>query len=130
MEIHHIGYLVDNIEEAQKNFLILGYSKSSKVYFDDYRRVKIIFLNNNIYNVELIEPFQENSIVKNLIKRYKNSPYHICYITKNLNDEVISLRKQGFIPLGSPAPAIALQNKNVIFLFNKNIGIIELIEEK
>lgn len=128
MRIHHIGYLVRNIEKAQAVFLDLGYTLQSPPCFDDYRGVTISFLKNDVHCIELVEPNRNDSVAMGLLKRYRNSPYHICYITTDLKNKVASLRQQGFMPLGPSAPAVAIQDQNVIFLVHPHIGIIELIE--
>jgi methylmalonyl-CoA/ethylmalonyl-CoA epimerase len=39
------------------------------------------------------------------------------------------LRKQRFIQLFNPVPAIALNNRKICYLFNKDVGLIELVEK-
>ncbi|MEO0128301.1 MAG: VOC family protein [candidate division WOR-3 bacterium] len=79
--------------------------------------------------IELIEPIDDNSPVINIINR-DISIYHICYSVKNLDETINLMRKKGFIPIGKPVPAIALQSRNLVFLFSKDKIMIELIEEE
>ena len=57
-KIHHIGYLVKNIEKASKLFLTLGYQVEQDTVYDNYRGVDIRFLNKDGYRVELVAPPQ------------------------------------------------------------------------
>ena len=43
---------------------------------------------------------------------------------------VARLRKMRFMVVSYPAEAVALNNHRVAFLYNKDIGLIELLEQK
>lgn len=128
MRIHHIGYLVKNIDKAQRFFLELGYEiKCNKIY-DEYRKINILFLSKDGYEIELVSSASPDSVVANLYKHVKNSPYHICYETKNFEQKLKHLTDNGYVQIGNPCVAPALNNKKVVFLMNSNIGMIELLE--
>lgn len=129
MKIDHIGYLVKDINKAISKFEALGFSLCSPITHDELRKTDICFMINGGYKIELISPYSEESVVANLIKTYKNSPYHICYQTKDIDVDVHQLEKNGFTMMQSKQPAPAFGNKNVVFLFSSKIGIIELVEE-
>jgi len=82
------------------------------------------------YRVELVSPADSSSVVSGLIKKYKNSPYHICYETPALDASLASLTAKGFTAIDAPAPAPALQNRRVVFLMNPFLGMIELMEDQ
>lgn len=127
LKIHHIGYLVKKIEKAQKTFEALGYRTEQDIIYDDIRKVNICFLVKDDYRVELVSPGSEDSVVSGLIKKYKNSPYHICYETDDFPAAYDELTSSGFIAIDTPTPAPALNNCEVVFLSNAAIGMIELI---
>ncbi len=129
MRVHHIGYLVKNLDKARAKFEVLGYSAEGPVTYDDYRGIDIQFLINGETRVELIKQVKEDSIVANLYDRYKNSPYHICYIADHFEEDIEYLRKNGFVEIDEPHEAPALNDKKVTFFMNASIGIIELLEE-
>lgn len=129
MRIHHIGYLVENIEEAIQVFAALGYFKLSEVIEDEDRKIFICFLKNEEMVVELVSAEDEASVISGMHKKLGNMPYHICYEADNIETAVRMYRKQGFIMVQPPAPAAALNNRRVAFLFNKYIGLIELVEK-
>lgn len=130
LQIHHIGYLVKKIEKATKEFQKLGYQIQKDTVYDPIREANINFLEKDGYVVELISPATETSVVAGLMKRYKNSPYHICYISHDLNADLEALTSNGFTAIDTPTEAPALENKRVVFLMNPNMGMIELLENK
>lgn len=127
MKIHHIGYLVKNINKSIKEFENLGYI-GNIITRDEIRGIDICFMKNNNYVVELISPFCETSTVSGLMKKYKNSPYHICYISDNLEKDIQQLSSNGYTQIDNPTIAPAIDNRKVVFLMNINIGLIELVE--
>ena len=126
--VHHIGYLVKKIEKARQAFLALGYHIEQEPVIDDLRKVKICFLVKDGYRIELISPVSADSVVSGLMKKYKNSPYHICYETANLEASIAALTADGFIAIDTPTPAPALGGRRVVFLTSASAGMIELLE--
>lgn len=128
MKIHHIGYLVDNIEVAASTFENLGFSKTSEIVEDTLREIYILFMDNSGYVIELIQPVNESSPVYKLRKKHRNSPYHICYETDDLQIETEKMVNSGqFVFLHPPQAASAIDNKLVAFLVSNEIGLIEII---
>lgn len=127
LKIHHIGYLVKKMDAAIPTFQSLGYQTIQDTVYDDIRKVNICFLRKDSYCIELVSPTSEDSVVAGLLKRFKNSPYHICYETDNFDEDYQTLTASGFLAIDTPTPAPALQNREVVFLTNAAIGMIELI---
>ena len=126
---HHIGYLVKNIDKATNSFLDLGYEVSSPKCYDDYRKVDITFLSKDGYCVELISPTCDESVVSGLMSKYKNSPYHICYETDDIEATSNYLTSNGYVAIDTPTPAPAIKGRRVQFLSNRFLGMIELVEK-
>ena len=129
MKIHHIGYAVNNIEDSLNEFKKLGYKCVENKIVDKKRKVIIQFIENGDYSIELVAPLGKESPVTNLLKKQGNSPYHICYETDNLEKEIKDLDDDGFVIISDLLKAPAINNKKVIFLYKKEIGLIELVEE-
>ncbi len=87
-------------------------------------------MKSNKLLIELISPNNKYSPVQNIIKRNGNTPYHLCFCTENIALKIKELRKNKYTLIESPNPAIAFNNRLVAFLYNKDIGIIELLECK
>ncbi len=127
LTVHHIGYLVKKIDKAKEAFTALGYQIEQDTLRDEIRKVDICFLLKDGYRVELVSPYAADSVVSGLIKRYKNSPYHICYETADFEAAFADLTAHGFIAIDAPTPAPAFQNRDVVFLSSAALGMIELI---
>ena len=136
MKIHHIGYLVDNIENAANEFERLGFVRMGKTVEDYSRQVYILFLDNVGQVVELIQPVSEASPIYGLRKKYRNSPYHICYETNDLQSQIANMTNSagggwGYILVQHEQSAPAIPGcPNVAFLMSGHVGMIELVEIK
>ena len=128
MRIHHIGYLVKNIEKAIRTLEATGYTVAQGVVYDRYREVDIAFLERDGYTIELVSPKTESSVVAGLIKRYKNAPYHICYVSDDFSHDVEKLCGGGYRQIDEPTPAPALGGRNVCFFMSPAVGMIELLD--
>lgn len=144
MKIHHIGVYVKNIEKSRKKYEELGYRVSPKAgnqeIQEDYERnIKILFMDNGIDDVmvELIErldsekPSPVDFILKGGAGNYSDAiPYHICYEVEDIDKTVEDLRKMHYILINDKqATTEVLYHKNVVFLYNKAAGMVELIEK-
>lgn len=129
MKIHHIGYTVKKIEDSINEFKKLGYRTIGNKVTDNLRKVIIQFIKNGDYLIELVAPLNKESPVTNLLKKQGNSPYHICYTTNNLEKKISDLGNSGFVVISDLLKAPAINNKKVIFLYKKEIGLLELVEE-
>lgn len=127
LKIHHIGYLVKKIEKAKTTFEALGYLARQDTIYDGIRKVNICFLEKDGYLIELVSPVSDDSVVAGLMKKYKNSPYHICYETDNLETAFADLCAGGFTAIDAPTPAPAIDGREVVFLTSPNIGMVELL---
>ncbi|MDY6324396.1 MAG: VOC family protein [Catonella sp.] len=96
MRIHHIGYLVKNIDKSRKEFEKLGFSVESQAKHDGIRSAYIEFLTNGDYRIELIEP-DKNSDLQGMMKRFKNVGYHICFEVDNFDETVKNYQLGGVL---------------------------------
>lgn len=144
MKLHHIGYLVKNIEKSLPAFLSLGYNpvslctgeESCTAYvYDEVRQCNFCFLrrcddaerNTEQVYVELIAPCSPSSPVWGLLSTYKNAPYHLCFESEDLERDILSLRKSGWLVFQPAAAAPAINNRLVVFLVHRSAGIVELV---
>lgn len=128
MKINHIGYLVKDFAKAKAEFIKLGYKTVSNDTHDTIRLVDICFIERDGYVIELVSPYDKTSVVTGMIKKYKNMPYHICYETKDFDNEIKRFIQNGYVQMEEPLPAPAFESKRVVFLFNLQVGIIELLD--
>lgn len=129
MKFHHIGVAVKEIEKTATVYVQGGYNKSA-ITFDPIQNVNICWLvKDGMPTVELLAPVDEKSPVNKTLEKNGVTPYHTCYIVDDIESAVKELRKQKYIVVSKPEPAVAINNCKVAFLYNKNIGLIELVEE-
>jgi methylmalonyl-CoA/ethylmalonyl-CoA epimerase len=130
MMFHHIGIACNDIEETSRFYLAQGYKKSEVVY-DPVQNVNICFCEKAAggIRVELISPKDEHSPICKNLQKNGVSPYHICYETADLEESVLELKKQNFLMVSRPSPAIAFNGKRVCFLASKAVGLVELVEK-
>ncbi len=140
MKIDHIGYLTKDINKSIVFFTSPaggGFHQTTDVIKDDQsseektapRNVYLCFLRNEQgYTIELVSPMQETSSVTGLLAKQGEGPYHICYQTKKIHQSIEQMKKDGWILVKAPAPAVAFQGAPVAFLFRNGIGLIELVE--
>lgn len=129
MRVHHIGYLVKKIEKAADSFAELGFVRVGEMTHDESRRVDILFVEKDGYLVELVSPYSPDSVVANLIKTYKNAPYHLCYEAEDFSADLAWLEANGYIRIDEPTPAPALAGRRVAFFMNPVLGMLELAEQ-
>lgn len=128
-KFHHIGVATNNIDNTSSHYVEAGYIKSETVY-DPIQNVNICFLQKReMPLVELLEPVDEKSPVFKIVKASGVTPYHCCYLVDNIVEAIADLRKKGFVPLSKTAPAIAIEGKEICFLYNKDVGLIELLNK-
>lgn len=130
MKIDHIGYAVNNIEKAKQIMEILGYTFEPTI--DDMdRNVRITFGHMNGYRIELVSPLDRAtpSPIDSILAKNGPMPYHICYISNNLDTDMEALKKNRFKITVSPAPAVAFNGKRVVFLYSLYVGLVEIVEE-
>ena len=128
LSFHHYGLAVKNLSDAILFHEQLGY-KCSKQVIDEFQNVELIFCTSEYHpSVELIKPLSNKSKISNYLKDRNGIIYHICYSIKNYKNNLnLLFKKNKFICVQSPSPAILFNNQLVSFYFVKNVGLIELL---
>jgi len=127
-KFHHIGVAVKDIDATAPIYEQCGYKRSTSI-FDPIQNVNICWLTKEgMPTVELLAPVDETSPVNKTLEKNGVTPYHTCYVVENIEEAVAQLRKQKYVMVSKPAEAVAFCGSRVCFLFNKNVGLIELVE--
>lgn len=128
MEFHHIGIATKDIEKSALAYSLLGYQSGDLIY-DPIQRVNLCFLKQEGFPViELVSPVEETSPVNNILSKNGTMPYHTCYAVGDITTEIEKFKKNKFLVVVSPVPAVAFDNRRVCFLYHKTSGLIELLE--
>ena len=127
---HHTGVATKDIEITSAFYKNIGYSQS-EIVIDKIQNVRICFLSKkNSPLVELVEPINDRSPVNEILKKNGNIPYHFCYEVDGMTEAILEMKKSGFIKIINPVPAKAFNNRLICFLYNKDVGLIELLEKE
>ena len=126
---HHVGIASESIEKTSKLYIEAGY-KMTQVIFDPNQHVNICFLEKEESPLlELVEPVDEISPVRNILNKVGVSAYHFCYEVIDLKTNIEELKKKRFVLLVKPVEAVAFNGRKICFLYNKDVGLIELLEK-
>jgi methylmalonyl-CoA/ethylmalonyl-CoA epimerase len=129
-KLEHIGWAVNSAEDASKALEALGFKKKDRIIDDEGRSVRILLMENAEGKVvELVAPLGDKTPVSNFLSRNGPAPYHCCFATRqeNISETLRALKDAGFKELIKASPAPALENNDVIFLYSKEIGVVELV---
>tara|TARA_Y100000588_G_C14026476_1_gene826681 strand:- start:210 stop:632 length:423 start_codon:yes stop_codon:yes gene_type:complete len=136
MNIDHIGFVVNNIEESIENFRdMFQFDNISDVFIDTLQKVKVVFLESeNGVRIELIEPLSDDSPVKNFLDK-GGGLNHIAFQVDKIHESLEKINKNKKSRLVCPPVPGAGHDNNLIAFIHINSDcprghIIELVETK
>lgn len=125
---HHIGTAVASIDKAKGFYLSAGYEVTEPV-IEPIQKVRVSYARKEGFpTVELLEPLDDKSPVCNILKKNGNTPYHVCYAVDDIQEAIKEARAEGFMPLAKPIPGHGLDDALMVFIYNKNVGLIQIME--
>lgn len=129
MIIDHIGIVVRSLEKGILHWKdTFGYSQMTDIVVNTRQKVKVVFLSKKqSVTIKLIEPVDEKSPVYGLSRR-GGGLHHLCFMCKNLKNEISNLKEIGCRILVEPQPGEAFENENIAFIHTKYGYNIELID--
>ncbi len=131
LKLHHYGFATKSINKSLEEFGELGYKSTSELVRDNIQGVDLLFIkNDNDHLIELVAPIEGiEGPVSRILKKSGSTLYHICYEVDDLGLTIRSLIEKKFILLMNPTPAIAFNNREICFLYNSHLGLIELLQK-
>lgn len=129
-KFHHIGIACKNIENTANIYVRGGYNNAD-VIVDPLQNVNVCLLTKEHQpTIELLSPIDETSPICRLLQKVGGvTPYHICYIVPDMGKALADLRDKKYIPVGEPKMSNVF-GSSVCFLYHKDIGLIEIIQEQ
>jgi len=128
--LNHVGAAVPSIVEAIKPYRdLFGITDITEPKALPAQGVSYAFVNTPSGQIELIEPYGENSpIVKFLEKNPKGGQHHVCFEVEDIHEAKAHVEKQGATVLNDPR--IGAHGTLVIFIHPKDFTgvLIELME--
>lgn len=129
LKFHHFGVACRNMDKTAELYNALGYSKGD-VVFDPLQNINICFLSHpTMPLVELLAPVDEKSPVVQILEKNGTTPYHTCYVTTDIEATIKTFKRMKYLVVSKPKEACAIDGRRVAFLYNPDMGLIELVEE-
>jgi catechol 2,3-dioxygenase-like lactoylglutathione lyase family enzyme len=129
LKFHHVGCLVENIEESIETYQKLFDTKNiSEKIFISSQGVYVCFVEmaNNEF-VELVQPVDDDSVVAKLRRKGFNY-YHMGYMVGDIVKTIATLEGMNF-KFVNLFHSEAFGGKRCSFLYTPDMHLIELIEE-
>jgi methylmalonyl-CoA epimerase len=132
MKLHHIGVVVNNIQESLgelKNYL--NFETTSAIMPVGSQKVNICLLKIGEPFLELIEPTSPDSPLSEFAKS-GGGIHHLCFEVKNIQSELESFSEKGATILVNPIKGFDERRIAFVDLNTKktNCRLIELLEIK
>jgi len=132
MHLHHIGYVVESIENAMPGFLrSLGATWDEQIFDDPHQKVRVAFLttDNLDAQIELIEPATDDSPISRFLRERGGGLHHCCYEVGNLKESISTMRSEGALLAKNPKPAVAFGGRLIAWLFTSEKLLVELLQK-
>jgi len=125
MKLHHIGYVVKDIVQYEKNLI---FEKKIKELFDSVQHSNMaLYLNFTDSLIELIQPLNEESFTYNFLQKNGSSYHHLCYEISSESELKELVESQKLIKVKGPIPAILFDGRMVWFFYSRNKQIVEFV---
>ncbi|MGB0714031.1 MAG: VOC family protein [Gammaproteobacteria bacterium] len=131
MRFHHIGYAVADIQIFLDEHLLPLFAPEevSGITDDPIQKVRVCFARmQGGTTIELVAPLEEGSPVDTIIDSPRGGLYHLCYEVDDLDATIMDFRRKRYMALGRPVPAVAFDNRRIVFLMTPQHDLIELLE--
>ena len=132
LKLHHIGIVVQNINESLgeiSNFL--SFESTSLPTLVGSQKVNICFLKTNSVYIELIEPADPDSPIISFVKE-GGGFHHLCFEVDDIQQEIDKMVKKGARLV--VAPVKGFEDRLIAFLMlnmkKTKCNLIELVETK
>ncbi|MBK5265396.1 MAG: VOC family protein [Alphaproteobacteria bacterium] len=130
LRLHHIGFLVTNLEEAAAHYQNnLGYCIESPLIDDHGQAATVQFLRQPSAShwLELVSPLGARSSLWKALER-GTSLHHQCYETVDIATSMNRLRGNGCMALGHQQPGAAFDGRPIAWMMDPFKGLIELVQ--
>tara|TARA_B100000029_G_scaffold133450_1_gene127506 strand:- start:375 stop:803 length:429 start_codon:yes stop_codon:yes gene_type:complete len=132
MKLHHIGIVVKNIQESLGDLSkYLRFEETTLPVLVESQKVNVCFLKTSEVYVELIEPIENDSPVKNIAES-GGGFHHLCFEVRDIFEEIERMKQNGARVIVEPVKGF--EDRLISFVLlnmkNTNCNLIELAEEK
>ncbi len=128
-KFHHVGIAVDDLENSISLFKNIGFTTETKEITDEIQGIKLIFMTNHFFRIELIANLDDSKMISPWLKTSKIRPYHFAYLVSDLFKSIQYMTEKGFKLIKEPVTAKAFGGRLIAFLISKELFMVELIED-
>ena len=126
MIVHHLGIVVDKLDEAIPIFEVwMGARRVGGIVEDEVQQARIqLFAMNADTLLEVIEP-----IVRDPAGFHQVGEYHLCYTVPDLDAEMRRLHDLGAVIAHPTTPVPFFDNRRLGFMATTSGQLLELLED-
>jgi len=98
VRLHHMGYVVQDIEPAIQGFeRSLQAQWDNRISDDPNQKVRVAFLTTRPGDaqIELVQPVGEDSPVHRFLREKGGGLHHACYMVPDLERQITEMRSRG-----------------------------------
>ncbi len=132
IKFNHLGLAVRDINENEKIFVDMGFTKGNEYVLMNQNSKLCIFSKEGHSDIEFVEPLDPSSPTEDILNDNKLKFYHLCFEVESINGFLEYIRNNGirYSVVSDAKEAAIFEDKPVEFIFVDNIGLIELLENK
>ena len=130
MKIHHIGIVVDNIQNSLGEFSkFIKFDEVSIPALVGSQKVNVCFMKIGESRIEFIEPIGDESPVKKALQK-GGGFHHICFEVDNLSEKIKEIVEKGGRLIVSPVEGFEGRQIAFVLLNMKktNLNLVELVQ--
>lgn len=128
--LNHVGIATPSIEASIETYrLLLGATAIGEPFDLPAQGVKVCFIDAPNTQIELIEPYDDNSPIAGfLAKNPAGGQHHLCFEVPDIHVAIAELTAKGARVLGTPR--IGAHGTPIVFVHPRDMGgvLIELME--
>jgi len=124
LELHHIGYVVREIDPATKRFP--GLRLAARLV-DPLQNAELALFECGGVFLEFIKPLGEGAFTWQFLNVVGGGYHHLCFAVENLEEAQRYMHEGRLTKIRGPMPAVLFGGKLVLFAMNRNKEIIEFL---
>jgi methylmalonyl-CoA/ethylmalonyl-CoA epimerase len=131
LKLHHVGYVVSDIEKAAAGFVgSVGARWDGKIVADPMQGARVSFLTMRPEDaqIELVEPDSPNAPTARFLREKGEGLHHLCYEVRDLTLALQEMRAAGSLLAKPPKPAVAFGGRRIAWLLTAEKLLLELLE--
>ncbi|MBI1729357.1 methylmalonyl-CoA epimerase [Candidatus Acetothermia bacterium] len=127
LKLHHVGIVVQELEEAIERYCLLGLKETERGIVEKFDVAVSMIPAGNV-KLELMQPLGEGNVQKFLEKRGEGL-HHLAFEVKNIEATLAALKSQG-VQLIDEVPRPGFGGHRVAFLHPMSFSglLVELVE--